>query len=179
MRIRKTGPRFKRSSEQAGFTLIELLIVVALIAILMTLVVPNVSRYRHKAAVAAAQGTAHCLETGFTGFNPQSTDPVDRYPLGIVDQQSLFDAGNQIGCKMPLNNVPVEWRNCEVIVVCPDGSVISQTCEPNIACNNGSPVRMDYSLMLGVPGYADTLLISSDQAIVTNPSPAFPPVNAP
>jgi|GEM_PF-2703432 len=179
MRIRKTDLRFKRNSQQAGFTLIELLIVVVLIGILTTLVVPNVARYRHKAAVAAAQGTAHCLETAFTGFDPLSTDPVERYPLGIVDQQSLITAGNQLGCKMSPNRMPVDWKNCDMIVVCPDGSVISQACNPNEACSGGSPARMDYTVTLGVPGYADTIVISSDQALVTNPSPVFPPVNAP
>ncbi len=179
MGIRKADVRFKRHSEQAGFTLIELLIVVALIAVLMTLVVPNVSQYRHKAAIAAAQGTAHCLETAFTGFDPQSIDPVERYPIGIVDQQSLIDAGNLLGCKMSPSRQSVEWRNCDMIVICPDGSVISQACNPNVACNGGSAARMDYSLTLGVPGYADTLVISSDRALVTNPAPVFPPVNAP
>jgi prepilin-type N-terminal cleavage/methylation domain-containing protein len=169
MQVRKTGLRSKRYSEQAGFTLIELLIVVTLIAVLTTLVVPNVARYRRHAAVAAAQGTAHCLETGLTGFDPQSSNPVDRYPLGIVDQASLITAANQIGCKMSLNHQPVGWKNCQVMFVCPDGVTVRNTCDvgPNVACLTGPPSSLDYVMTLGVPGYPDTVQISSADAIET------------
>ncbi|MFY9823713.1 MAG: type II secretion system protein [Thermoanaerobaculia bacterium] len=161
--------------KQSGFTLIELLIVVTLIGILSTLIVPSVSHYRHKAAVAAAQGTAHCLETGLTGFDSQSSDPVDRYPMGISDQSSLITAANQIGCKMSPTaaRLPIGWANCEMIIVCPDGSVVTQTCntDPNVACGSGQPVRVDYGMTFSVPGYGDTIKISSFNAMETFRSP--------
>lgn len=165
-----------RNSAQSGFTLIELLIVVTLIGILATLVVPKVSHYRHKAAVAAAQGTAHCLETGLTGFNFESSDPAERYPIGIGDQASLVNAANQIGCKMSATGVrlPVGWLDCQMIVVCPDGTVITHSCtsDPNIACGNRSPARVDYGMTFSVPGYADTIKISSNNSMETF-SPPF------
>jgi prepilin-type N-terminal cleavage/methylation domain-containing protein len=156
--------------QQKGFTLIELLIVVALIAILSTLVVPNVARYRHKAAVGAAQATAHCLETGFASFNPQSSDPVERYPIGISDQASFVNAANQVGCKMSSNpsRQPVGWREiCYWTVRCPGGLRFRQICglDTNAACPDGPPIDVSYAMTLGVPGYGDTIDISSDQAM--------------
>jgi prepilin-type N-terminal cleavage/methylation domain-containing protein len=171
MRARKTD----LDSEQSGFTLIELLIVIALIAILTTLVLPNVAHWRHKAAVTAAQGTAHCLENGLALFNPQSTDTVERYPIGIVDQTSLVTAGGQLGCKMPPVGArqALNWANCEMIIVCPDGSVVTQTCsvDPNVACGGGAPTKIDYRMTFGVPAYTDTINISSNYAMQTLISP--------
>jgi prepilin-type N-terminal cleavage/methylation domain-containing protein len=157
------------NSQQSGFTLIELLIVVALIAIFATLVLPNVAHYRHKAAVAAAQGTAHCLETGLAGFNPQSSDPVERYPIGIADQSSLVNAANQIGCKMSpsASYQPVDWWGCWMTIVCPDGSVIRTTCNVDPICTGGPPHNVDYDMTLRVHGYADTVTISSSNALET------------
>jgi prepilin-type N-terminal cleavage/methylation domain-containing protein len=171
MRTRKAG----LNSEQSGFTLIELLIVVTLIGILATLVVPNVGRYRHKAAIAAAQGTAHCLETGFSGFDPQSSDPVDRLPVGIGDSSSLITASNQIGCKMSSSagRLPVGWRGCDMIILCPDGTTIDQSCtiDPNVACGGVAPASVDYRMTLNVTGYADTVTLSSYGPLVTHLSP--------
>lgn len=176
MGIRKTDRRCKRHSEQAGFTLIELLIVVALIAILSTLVVPNVARYRHKAAVGAAEATAHCLETGFANFNPQSADPVERYPLGISDQTSFINAANQVGCKMSSDpsRQPVGWREiCHWTAICPNGTLVNGLCptSPDFACPGGPPTEVSYAMTLGVPGYGDTIDISSNQAMEVHTSP--------
>ncbi|HEX4965366.1 MAG TPA: type II secretion system protein [Thermoanaerobaculia bacterium] len=158
------------NSQQKGFTLVELLIVVALIAILSTLVLPSVAHYRHLAAVGAAQATAHCLETGFTNFNPQSSDPVERYPLGISDQASFINAANQIGCKMSstTSRQPVGWRElCHWTVICPNGNLVSGLCSstPDFACPGGPPIDVSYAMTLGVPGYGDTIDISSNKAM--------------
>ncbi|HEX3552967.1 MAG TPA: type II secretion system protein [Thermoanaerobaculia bacterium] len=164
------------NSQQKGFTLIELLIVVALIAILSTLVLPSVAHYRHLAAVGAAQATAHCLETGFTNFNPQSSDPVERYPFGISDQASFVNAANQVGCKMSstTSRQPVSWREiCHATVLCPDGNVVNVLCplSPDFVCAGGPPVEVSYALTLGVPGYGDTIDISSNKAMEVHTSP--------
>ena len=181
MRARKSD----RNPGPAGFTLIELLIVVAVIAVLATLVVPSYDHYRHKATIAAAQGTAHCLETGFTGFDPTSADPVDRFPLGVNSQSSLILAAHQVGCKMAtleasarLSSVVI-WRDCQMIFICDDGREISATCtaDPDVVCGTGRSVRADYAMTLGVPRYADTIVISSREPMVTRfatTSPPFP-----
>jgi prepilin-type N-terminal cleavage/methylation domain-containing protein len=167
MRARKTD----RNSGQSGFTLVELLIVVALISILATLALPYFDHYRHKAAVAAAQGTAHCLETGFTGFDPASSDPAERLPLGVISQASLIDAGTQVGCKMASSGLisAVYWKDCQMIFICPDGREISATCsaDPDVVCGNGPPIRSDYLLTLAVPRYGDTVAISSREQMLT------------
>jgi prepilin-type N-terminal cleavage/methylation domain-containing protein len=164
------------NSQQKGFTLIELLIVVSLIAILSTLVVPRVAHYRHLAAVGAAEATAHCLETGFTNFNPQSSDPVERYPLGISDQASFLNAANQVGCKMSSNpsRQPVGWREiCHMLVICQDGTLVNVLCplDPNFVCPGGPPREVSYAVTLGVPGYGDTIDISSNSAMEVHTVP--------
>ena len=162
-------------SKQKGFTLVELLIVVALIAILSTLIVPNVARYRHKAAVGAAQASAHCLETAFASFDPLSPDPVDRYPIGITDQASFVNAANQVGCKMSSDpsRQPVGWRElCYSTVRCLGGLRFRQICGLNTAvCPDGPPIDVSYAMTVGVPGYGDTIDISSDQAMEVHTPP--------
>src|SRR4051794_32626554 len=173
MRQKQAGSK----SQQKGFTLVELLIVVALIAILSTLVLPNVTRYRHKAAVAAAQATAHCLETGFASFDPLSSDPVERYPIGISDQASFVNAANQVGCKMSSapSRQPVGWRElCYWTIRCQGGLRFRQICGLNAACPDGPPIDVSYALTVGVPGYGDTIDISSDQAMEVHTPPPPP-----
>jgi prepilin-type N-terminal cleavage/methylation domain-containing protein len=164
------------NSRQKGFTLIELLIVVSLIAILSTLVVPRVAHYRHLAAVGAAVATAHCLETGLTNFNPLSSDPAEPSPFGITDQASFINAANQIGCKMSSNpsRQPVGWREiCHAIVLCPDGNVVNVLCplDPSFVCAGGPPREISYAMTLGVPGYGDTIDISSNNAMEVHTVP--------
>ncbi|MEA2599237.1 MAG: hypothetical protein QOF89_229 [Acidobacteriota bacterium] len=172
MRQRQADP----NSQQKGFTLIELLIVVTLIAILSTLVLPSVAHYRHLAAVGAAEATAHCLETGFTSFNPQSSDPVERYPFGISDQTSFVNAANQVGCKMSStpSRQPVSWREiCHWTAICPDGTLVNGLCPsaPDSACPGGRPAEVSYAMTVGVPGYGDTIDISSNKAMEVHTVP--------
>lgn len=71
-----------RRSAQRGFTLIEMMIVVAIIAILVTILVPNLMRARAQAQTAACEGN---LKEIATALELYETDH-DAYPTsGNVD----------------------------------------------------------------------------------------------
>ncbi len=71
----KTIHRMKKG-DQKGFTLIELLIVVAIIAILAAIALPQFAAYRAKAYNSAAESDARNLKTSMEAY---FTDNLD-YP---------------------------------------------------------------------------------------------------
>lgn len=65
----------------SGFTLVEIMIVVAVIALLAALAIPNLLRARHNANEAAAIGALRTLSTALESFRAAQTPPD--YPLGL------------------------------------------------------------------------------------------------
>lgn len=65
---------FKKIKSSKGFTLIELLIVVAIIAILAAIAIPQFSEYRKKAYNSAAQADLRNLKTALEAYYADSQE---------------------------------------------------------------------------------------------------------
>ena len=65
-----------------GFTLVEIMIVVAIIALLAAIAIPNLLRARHNANEAAAQATLKTMSTGLESYLSVHADTG--YPTSIV-----------------------------------------------------------------------------------------------
>jgi len=66
-----------------GFTLVEIMIVVAIIALIAAIAIPNLLRSRHNANETAAVGTVKSLMEAIESFRAAQTPPA--YPALLVD----------------------------------------------------------------------------------------------
>jgi len=65
-----------------GFTLVEIMIVVAIIALLAAIAIPNLLRARHNANEAAAIGALRTISTACESFRAAQTPPT--YPANLA-----------------------------------------------------------------------------------------------
>ena len=66
-----------------GFTLVEVMIVVAIIALLAAIAIPNLLRARHNANETAAIGATHSLIAALESYRAAQTPPS--YPADMTD----------------------------------------------------------------------------------------------
>ena len=69
--------------QSKGFTLVEIMIVVAIIALLAAIAIPNLLRARHNANESAAIGAVRTLSTAMESYRAAQTPPT--YPAALVD----------------------------------------------------------------------------------------------
>ena len=70
------------SYNRKGFTLVEIMIVVAIIALLAAIAIPNLLRARHNANEAGAIGAMRTFSTALESFRAAQTPPA--YPLNVA-----------------------------------------------------------------------------------------------
>ena len=66
-----------------GFTLVEIMIVVAIIALLAAIAIPNLLRARHNANETAAIGAMHSFVASMESYRAAQTPPS--YPADLTD----------------------------------------------------------------------------------------------
>jgi type II secretion system protein G len=76
------GTRARTRKYAKGFTLIELMVVVAIIGLLASMVIPNMSRMANRAKEAGVKQNMHLLQTAVEDFSVLSTG---RYPANATD----------------------------------------------------------------------------------------------
>lgn len=69
-----------------GFTLVEIMIVVAIIALLAAIAIPNLLRARHNANEAAAIASLRTISTAMESYRAAQTTPT--YPAALTDLSS-------------------------------------------------------------------------------------------
>ena len=79
-----------RNRRNSGFTLIELMIVIAIIAILAAILVPNFIRARAQGQVTACKSN---LKNIGTALEMYATDNAGRYPANLGDLTTAAGAG--------------------------------------------------------------------------------------
>ena len=101
----------KTTNNESGFTLIEILVVIALIALLASLVGPKLFSKLGSSKVKAAKVQIQMLETSLDAFRLD----IGRYPSGTEGLQVLWDnPGNLINWDGPYLPKPVKqdpWGN--------------------------------------------------------------------
>ena len=89
----------------AGFTLIEMMIVVAIIAILAAIAIPNLIAYRDKSRVAQAIGSSEAIRAALASYAASSVGNVYPPTAAITDFSSLRLVVNEHGGMLPLNAI--------------------------------------------------------------------------
>lgn len=117
----------QRPNPRAGFTLVELLVVVGIIALLISILLPALSRAREMASRTNCAGhlrqwgialRAYCEDN--KGFFPYNGDPMGNWcPIGGMHMSWTSSIVQQFYAKYLLKNQTLQDRDRENILFCP------------------------------------------------------------
>jgi prepilin-type N-terminal cleavage/methylation domain-containing protein len=94
-------------AKKSGFTLIELLIVVAIIAILAAIAVPNFLEAQTRAKVSRAKSDLRSLATGIEAYNVDFNKPPREYRVSL--DGPFFGQNNASGIMSPVLSTPIAY----------------------------------------------------------------------
>jgi general secretion pathway protein G len=109
-----TSYRRRSGGEANGFTLIELMVVVAIIAILASIVAPRMVQRAEKAKRAAARVQIANFKTALINFRMDTGDfpTTDQGLEALIQRPTGFDGKYQEGGYLDSDSVPLDpWRS--------------------------------------------------------------------
>lgn len=92
-------------AKTAGFALVELMIVVAIIAILAAMAVPNFLSYRDKSRVTQVIGSSEAIRAALASYAADTSDNLYPPTAAITDFNSLRVLINAHGGMLPMNAI--------------------------------------------------------------------------
>ncbi len=122
----------KRIKREEGFTLVELLIVVAIIAILAAIAIPQFSRYRTRAFVTELNSD---LKNAYTAAQAYLTDN----PAGTVDSLAKLQAGGYNASA----NITLDTATADMTLSAGDITLESSAAALNTAASNNASVTFN------------------------------------
>ncbi|SMO46916.1 prepilin-type N-terminal cleavage/methylation domain-containing protein [Balnearium lithotrophicum] len=134
-----------------AFTLVELLIVIAIIAILAAIAIPQFSKYKQRAYVAAMKSDAHNIiaaeEAYFASQDKYATGDLVNYSNGKLQ---LKDSNGNVVAEVPLSNnvvmLKVEGNEANLTVTKDKKATSGSEAIASLTCSDGSP---GYGFALG------------------------------
>ena len=122
----------KRIKKEEGFTLVELLIVVAIIAILAAIAIPQFSKYRTRAFVTELNSD---LKNAYTASQAYLTD----FPAETVNTVAKLQAGGY----NPSSNIALEVATATMTQAAGSITLESSSAALNTAASNNASVTWE------------------------------------